>query len=73
MFVKPEDDIALPWTLQQLMALAELIKSIEKGDQSESPGGGWWALYERAAKEVTNGASVRMGMASIVGRKALHT
>ena len=43
------DEIALPWTLQHLMAIVETIKTIEqsKGDASD-----WRWLYERVAEEV---------------------
>lgn len=67
-FLPIEDDICYPWTMQHLMASAELIKVIEQAHgQAEE----WWQLYERAAKEVHSGASMRMDMVSIVGRKQL--
>ena len=67
-FLPIKDDIALPWTLQHLMATQELIRNIDRppGVASE-----WWELYEKAAEEVHFGASMRMGMASVVGRKPL--
>lgn len=63
-----EDDIALPWTLQHLMASLELIQNIDRLPGSALE---WWKLYQRATEDVHNGASMRMGMVSILGQKPL--
>ncbi|RAK95951.1 class I SAM-dependent methyltransferase [Aspergillus ibericus CBS 121593] len=60
------DDIALPWTLQHLMAFAEFVRRI---DQPVGTAREWWEVYERAADEAARGGSMRMAMASVVGRK----
>lgn len=60
------DDIAHPWTLQHLMAAVELINVI---DRPPGTGTEWWKIYDRAAREVEQGASMRMRMVSVVGRK----
>ena len=61
------DDIALPWTLQHLLAATEFINNVgRRTDQAQE----WWDLYERAANEVTQGATMRMAMISVVGQKA---
>ena len=60
------DDIAHPWTLQHLMASVELINVI---DQPRGSAIEWWKLYERAAEEVEQGATMRMKMVSVVGQK----
>ena len=66
-FLPIEDDIARPWTLQHLMAITEMIKSIQQsnGDVRE-----WQRLYEKVSEEIHCGASMRMAMVSIVGQKA---
>ena len=61
-----DDDIALPWTLQHLMASVELILNIDKPPGSAAD---WWQLYQEATEEVQHGASMRMGMVSILGQK----
>jgi hypothetical protein len=63
-----DDDIALPWTLQHLMAALELIQNIERPAGSAVE---WWKLYERATQDVQNGASMRMAMVSVLGQKPL--
>ena len=65
-FIPIKDDIAFPWTLQHLMASEELINVIDKPRGSAAE---WWNLYDRAADEVQRGASMRMGMVSIVSQK----
>lgn len=60
------DDIAQPWTLQHMLAAAEVINVIH---QKTGKGTEWWKLYDRAVAEVEQGASVRMGMVSVVGQK----
>ncbi|MCJ1353415.1 MAG: hypothetical protein MMC33_003401 [Icmadophila ericetorum] len=62
------DDIALPWTLTHLMATVELIKHIDNPTGSATD---WWKAYEEAAEEVQRGASIRMAMISVIGRKPL--
>ena len=60
------DDIALPWTLMHLMATVEFIQQIDRPPGTAED---WWALYHSACNDVRNGASMRMGMVSIVGQK----
>ena len=60
------DDIALPWTLMHLMATVEFIQQI---DRPAGTAEDWWTLYHRVCNDVRNGASMRMGMISIVGQK----
>lgn len=59
-----QDDIALPWTIQHLMGTQELIQNLPP-EVAQT----WWELYEKAAQEVHLGASMRMGMVSVTGRK----
>ena len=59
-----DDDIAYPWSLQHLMGSKEMIKGLPL-DMADD----WWDLYRRAAEEVNHGASMRMAMVSMVGRK----
>ena len=70
-FLPINDDIAHPWTLQHLMASVELINVIDRppGNPTALE---WWSLYDRAAAEVQRGASMRMGMVSVVGQLPLH-
>ncbi|KAL8917659.1 MAG: hypothetical protein Q9172_005740 [Xanthocarpia lactea] len=60
------DDIAQPWTLQHMLAAAEVINVIH---QKTGKGTEWWELYDKAVAEVEQGAGVRMGMVSVVGQK----
>lgn len=61
-----DDDIALPWTLQHLMATAEIINALDRPPGAASD---WWELYQRGVTEVRQGATMRMAMISIAGRK----
>lgn len=67
-FLPIPDDLALPWTLQHLMAFVEFVRRI---DDPVGSAADWWKVYEEAAGETARGASMRMAMISIVGRKAL--
>ena len=69
-FLPIEDDIAVPWTLQHLMAILEFIQTIDKPIGSAAD---WWELYQRVTHDIRNGASMRMGMISIVGQKPLRS
>lgn len=61
-----EDDIALPWTVQHLMAATEFIDNMSHQPDLASD---LWETYERAAQEVSAGATMRMTMISVCGRK----
>lgn len=61
-----EDDIALPWTVQHLMAATEFIDNMSHKPDLASD---LWETYERAAQEVSAGATMRMAMISVCGRK----
>ena len=65
-FISIPDEIAHPWTLQHLMASEEFIGVI---DRQGGSAGDWWKLYERAVREVEQGATMRMGMVSVVAQK----
>ncbi|KAJ5735702.1 UMTA methyltransferase family protein-like protein [Penicillium malachiteum] len=67
-FMPISDDIALPWTLQHLMAFVEFVRRLDDPVGSAAE---WWEVYEKAADETIRGASMRMAMASIVGRKPI--
>ena len=61
-----DDDIALPWTLQHLMAATELINVLDRPPGAASD---WWELYQKVVMEVRRGATMRMAMISIVGQR----
>ena len=61
-----EDDIALPWTVQHLMAATEFINNMSRQPDLAKD---LWDTYERAAQEVSAGATMRMDMISVCGRK----
>ena len=65
-YVPIGDDIAVPWTLQHLMATVEFIQTIDRPAGSAAE---WWKLYHRVAGDVRKGASMRMGMVSVIGQK----
>lgn len=62
-----ENDIALPWTVQHLMAATEFINNMSRQPDLAKD---LWETYERAAQEVSCGATMRMAMISVCGRKA---
>ncbi|KAL8992606.1 MAG: hypothetical protein Q9169_006971 [Polycauliona sp. 2 TL-2023] len=64
-----KDDIAHPWSLIHLMVAVELINLIERRHGTEDARV-WWELYDRAAAEVRQGATMRVAMVSIVGQKS---
>ena len=64
LYLPIDDDIAYPWSLQQLMATREMIRSLPAHMADE-----WWEIYRRAADDVHHGASIRMAMVSAVVRK----
>lgn len=70
-FLPINDDIAHPWTLNHLMSSVESISIIDqpRGNASARE---WWKLYDRAAAEVKQGATMRMGMVSVVGHKTIQ-
>jgi len=61
-----KDGIAHPWTLQHMLASAEVIQVIDRPRGSANE---WWEVHDRAVAEVEHGASMRMGMVSVVGQK----
>ncbi|KAI9645959.1 hypothetical protein NHQ30_005396 [Ciborinia camelliae] len=65
-YVPIDDDIAHPWTMTHLMASVEMGKIIERerGNSEE-----WWMMHQRAIAEMYHGASLRMSMISVAGRK----
>ena len=69
-FLPIEDDIAVPWTLQHLMAIVEFIQTIDRPVGSAVD---WWELYHRVTQDIRNGASMRMSMVSILGQKPLES
>ncbi len=69
-FLPIGNDIAVPWTLQHLMAIVEFIQTIDKPVGSAVD---WWELYHRVTQDIRNGASMRMGMVSILGQKPLKS
>lgn len=60
------DSIAHPWTLMQLMTIAEQIRMIDPPRESVDD---WWKGYKDAAEEVAQGVSIRTDMIVTVGRK----
>lgn len=60
------DGIAHPWTLMQLMTIAEQIRLIDPPRESADD---WWKGYRDAAEEVAQGVSIRTDMIVAVGRK----
>ena len=68
-FLPIEDDIAVPWTLQHLMAIVEFIQTIDRPVGSAVD---WWELYHRVIQDIRNGASMRMSMVSILGQMKSH-
>ncbi|KAL8682928.1 MAG: hypothetical protein Q9186_001091 [Xanthomendoza sp. 1 TL-2023] len=61
------DDLAHPWTMNHMMAAYEVINVL---DQPKGSAADWWELYGKAVGETEQGVSMRMGMVSIIGRKA---
>lgn len=51
-----------------LLFIPELILAIDNPPGSASE---WWNVYEKAIAEARDGASIRMGMVSAVGRKRI--
>lgn len=58
------DEIAQPWSLQQLLTLEELCIYV---DRSVGSAKDWWDKYYKAREEVLSGVRVRMGMVVAVG------
>ena len=67
-FLPINDDISHPWSLTHLMASVEIINVIDR-PQGNAEARKWWEIYERAAAEVRQGATIRMAMVSVVGRR----
>ncbi|CAD6442881.1 e36562f9-003d-49ac-b33d-270b4734531d [Sclerotinia trifoliorum] len=65
-YVPIDDEIAHPWTMTHLMASVEMgtIIERERGNAEE-----WWNMHRCAIAEMYHGASLRMSMVSIAGRK----
>ncbi|EDO04614.1 predicted protein [Sclerotinia sclerotiorum 1980 UF-70] len=65
-YVPIDDEIAHPWTMTHLMASVEMGSIIERerGNAEE-----WWNMHRRAIAEMYHGASLRMSMVSVAGRK----
>ena len=62
----PDDDIALPWTYNLMMATSEFISMAARKSEAAK---GWWDVHARASEEVTRGATLRMRIISAVGQK----
>ena len=69
-FLPINDDIAHPWTLNHLMSSVESINIIDQ-PRGNADAREWWALYDRAAAEVKQGATMRMGMVSVLAKKTI--
>ena len=62
----PDDDIALPWTYNIMMAISEIISQRAREPQAANE---WWDTHARASEEVTRGAALRVRIISAVGQK----